>query len=59
MANKQYNPNTFAKAAARNDMMAQGGYDGRFQGKTFKDKKKDQDKREARNWKQNLRSMCY
>lgn len=46
------------KAAARTEFISQGGYDGRFMNKTMKDKKKHENKREARDWKQNSR-MFY
>ena len=46
------------KSSARDQMMEAGGYDGRFMNKTMKDKKKHENKREARNFKQNAR-MFY
>ena len=47
------------KASVRTAMIADGGYDGRFQNKTFKDRKKEDNKRSARNWKKELKAFCY
>ncbi len=58
MANKQFNSQNMHKGAARTQMMEQGGYDGRFMNKTFKDKKKHENRQEARKFKQNWRAFA-
>lgn len=59
MAKASYNQHSMQRGNQRQSMIDQGGYDGRFAGKTFKDKKKDQNRRESRDWKKSLKAYCY
>ena len=61
MAKTVYNPNNQQKSAQRTAAMEQGAYDGRFRNKIVQDKTKQQDRNEARKWKQTARQsyMAY